>query len=130
MSSPVPALLVLRRVPDDRRDLAAAMAGLPPGADGDVWWELVDAAAPAGQPPAGVALTRARADGATHIVTLAAVSTLDRDLLTHLVRQLVAALRRTDTGVISIRGGRPDVDDALLTEDFVRTDHGTFVLHL
>jgi hypothetical protein len=129
MSSPVPALLVLRRVPDDRRDLAAAMAGLPPGADGDVWWELVDAAAPAGQPAAGVALTRTTG-GVTHIVTLAAVSTLDRDLLTHLVRQLVAALRRTDTGVISIRGGRPDVDDALLTEDFVRTDHGTYLLYL
>ena len=56
-------------------------------------------------------------DGVTHIVTLAAVSTLDRDLLTHLVRQLVAALRRAGTGVISICGGRPDVDDALLTED-------------
>ncbi len=130
MSSPVPALLVLRKVPESRRDLAAAMAGLPPTAGGEVWWELVDASAPTGHPPAGVALTRRTDDDATHIVTLAAVSTLDRDLLTHLVRELVAALRRADTGVISIRGGRADVDAALEAEDFLPAGDGRFVLHL
>ncbi len=130
MPSPVPALLVLRKVPESRQDLAAAMAGLPPAAGGEVWWELVDASAPAGQLPAGVALTRRTDDDATHIVTLAAVSTLDRDLLTHLVRELVAALRRADTSAISIRGGRADVDAALRAEDFLPAGDGRFVLHL
>ncbi|MBU2663603.1 hypothetical protein KOI35_08800 [Actinoplanes bogorensis] len=131
MSGPAPALLVLRRVPDDRRDLAAAMAGLPPATGpGDLWWELVDAAAPPGMPAAAVALTRAGADGFTHIVALAAVSTVGRDPLTRLIRELVAALRRTETGVISLRGGRPDVDDALLAEEFVPVGDNLFVLHL
>jgi hypothetical protein len=130
MSSPAPDLLVLRRVPDSRRYLAAAMAGLPPATDGEVWWELVDAAAAPGRRAAGVALTRRGADGTTHIVTLAALSTPDRDPLTTLIRALVAALRRTENCAVSIRGGRADVDAVLRAEDFLPTGDGMFTLHL
>jgi len=98
--------------------------------DGEARWELVDAAAPPDQPPAGVARTRHSANGAVHVVSLAALSTPDLDLLPHLVRELVAALRRTDATLISIRGGRPDIDAALLAEDFLPTGNGPFLLHL
>jgi hypothetical protein len=130
MSSPVPAQLVLRKVPDGRKGLAAALAGLPPAAPGDVWWELTDTATPPGQPAAGVALTRAAAGGVTHVVTLAAVSTPAGDPLAQLLRHLVAALRRTDTAVITIRGGRADIDAVLLAEDFAPSADGLFVLRL
>jgi hypothetical protein len=115
---PMSSLLVFRRA-----------AGRPTR-DGETWWELVDACASADQPPAGVALTRHSANGATHVVSLAALSTPDLDLLPRLVRELVAALRRTDTSLISIRGGRADVDAALLAEDFLPATDNLFLLHL
>jgi hypothetical protein len=98
--------------------------------DGEIWWELADAAASPDQPPAGTALTRRTANGATHVVSIAAVSTPDHDLLPRLVRDLIAALRRTDTSVISIRGGRAEIDATLLAEDFVPAGDNLFLLHL
>ena len=100
------------------------------GRDGETWWELADAAAAPDQPPAGTALTRRSANGATHVVSIAAVSTPERDPLPRLVRDLVAALRRTDTSLISIRGGRAEIDAALLAEDFVPAGDNLFLLHL
>jgi hypothetical protein len=101
-----------------------------PVRDGEIWWELVDAAASPDQPPAGTALTRRSATGATHVVALVAVSTPEHDLLPRLVRELVAALRRTDTTLISIRGGRAEVDAALLAEEFRPAGDHLFLLHL
>ena len=101
-----------------------------PVRNGEIWWELVDAAASPEQSPAGTALTRRSANGATHVVSLAAVSTPEHDLLPHLVHELVAALRRTDTSLISIRGGRAEIDAALLAEEFLPAGDNLFLLHL
>jgi hypothetical protein len=101
-----------------------------PVGEGETWWELFDAAAAADQPPAGTALTRRSHTGATHVVSLAADSTPERDLLPRMLRDLVAALRRTDTPLVAIRGGRPEIDAALLAEDFLPADDNLFLLHL
>lgn len=98
--------------------------------NGETWWELVDAAAVPDQPPAGTALTRRSPHGATHVVSLSAVSTPEHDLLPRMLRELIAALRRTDTSLVSIRGGRAEVDAALLAEDFRPAGDNLFLLHL
>ena len=64
------------------------------------------------------------------MVSLAADSTPERDLLPRMLRDLVAALRRTDTSLVAIRGGRPEIDAALLAEDFLPADDNLFLLHL
>lgn len=97
---------------------------------GETRWELVDAAATPDQPPAGVARTRRSPSGATHVVSLAALSTPERDLLPDLLRELVVALRRTDSTLVSVRGGRADIEAALLAEDFRPAGDGLFLLHL
>jgi hypothetical protein len=73
----------------------------PPAAD-DIWWELIDAAAPPDRPPTGVVRTRADALGVVHIVALGIADPADVELLVRLLRELLAALRRTDTVAVSI----------------------------
>src|SRR5690242_18940010 len=78
--------LVFRRVPAGREAVARALV---PDA-GDTRWELADVAAAPSTPPAAVAVTRTGTDGVVRVVGLAGVP------VGRLVRELVAALRRTD----------------------------------
>ena len=100
---------VLRRVPADRRHLARALA---PGNDDTeaVWWELVDVAAPPTDPPLAVALTRTAPDGVAHVLVLAPP-------VPRLVRELVAALRRTDALSLELPSRSPGVLEGLSCED-------------
>ena len=100
---------VLRRAPAARLSLARTLA---PGAD-DVdatWWELVDLAAPPGSPPVGVALTRTDSQGSARVVALTPP-------VPRLVRELVAALRRTDALSLELPSRSPGVLEGLSCED-------------
>ena len=114
--------LLLRKVPRPREHLMPDR----PAAPGDVWWELVDPAAPADRPPAAVVLTRPGPDRTTSVL---AVTGARPDLVGRLVRELVAALRRTDTTAIAIDAADPAVAAALLAED-LRPLSGPSVLAL
>ncbi|WP_127502577.1 hypothetical protein [Actinoplanes solisilvae] len=99
---------VLRRVPAERRHLARSLA--PDASDVDaVWWELVDVSLPPDRLPAAVALTRLSFDGVVRVLVLAPP-------VPRLVRELVAALRRTDALALEVASGG-GVVEALSCED-------------
>jgi hypothetical protein len=109
---------VVRPVPADRRELARArVPGI--GDAAATWWELVDIATAPDAPAAGVALTRAGADSVTRVVTLA---TSGDGTTARLVRELVAALRRTDATAVDLPGD-PGVSEGLRCEDIERVGH-------
>jgi hypothetical protein len=82
-------------------------------------WELVDIAAPPGTPAIGVAVTRTGADGVVRVLELTPP-------LAELVRELVAALRRTDATALELSTDDPGVLDGLRCEDFEHV--GTHIL--
>ncbi len=75
-----------------------------------IGWELVDIAAPPGTPAIGVAVTVTDADGIARAVALTPP-------LPELVRELVAALRRTDAIALALSADEPAVHDGLRCED-------------
>jgi hypothetical protein len=114
------APMVLRQVPPERRpsDRYAAVPGVEP-ADG-TWWELVDVAAPADLPPAGVALTRVGSDGC---VTVSALGTRYADAAegyAELLRALVATLRSRTADTVIVHSADRTVARALLEVGFLR----------
>jgi hypothetical protein len=111
--------MILRRTPPARRGLSEVMTGLEMS-PGDVWWELVDLAAPANDPPAGAVLTRPAGGDLTHVI---AVQLGDgggppRDLL----GQLIATLRGTQARAISMIPDERTSVEVLLDAGFVRQE--------
>jgi hypothetical protein len=113
--------MVLRRTPPGRRGLSEAMTGLEMS-PGDVWWELVDPAALADDPPAGAVVTRPAGRELTHVI---AVQLGDRggdgpprDLL----GQLIATLRGTQARAISMIPDERTSAEVLLDAGFVRQE--------
>lgn len=108
--------LVFRRVPPGRRDVARRFVPVPGDPDA-TWWELVDVAAASAGPPAAVALTRTGDDGVVRVVGLHGAP------VGRLVRELVAALRRTDAVAVEIADA-PGVLEGLSCEQAERVgDH-------
>jgi hypothetical protein len=111
------APMLLRRVPQGRLTLAAATAHRRLGHPDETWWELVDATGDDAHRPVGVAVTQPHGrDLPTDIVAMTADG--DGEVLTRLVAELVAALRRTDASSLAARLRAPTVVAALEAAGF------------
>jgi hypothetical protein len=116
-------LLVLRRMPAQRHQLARAMTGRSAQTPEGVWWELVDASAAADLPPSGVALTCIGPDGLVTVAALGVPRPGSTSEYSELLRALLAALRRqTADEVIVCTADRPVVE-ALLAVGFANALH-------
>jgi hypothetical protein len=115
------APLVLRKVPPERQRLARAMT--EPGRDeaGDIWWELVDAAAAADHAPAGVVLTCAGPEDCVTVSALGVRHPGGADEYAELLRALMAALRSRSAETVIANGADPVVERALIDVGFTRT---------
>jgi hypothetical protein len=115
--------MVLRRTPPARRRLSETMTGLEMS-PGDVWWELVDPAAPADDPPAGAVVTRPAGGDLTHVIAVHlgdSGGSPPRDLL----GQLIATLRGTPVRAISMIPDERTSVDVLLDAGFVRHEEAS-----
>jgi hypothetical protein len=110
--------LLLRKVPAERQHLAEALAGRVRGKT-DTWWELADAAASADEAPATVAITSADAAQLVHVDVVSCDENSAGPALVQLLRQLLAALRRTDALAVSISAGDPSTAAILRDAGFV-----------
>lgn len=112
------APLIVRRMPPERHHLAHAMTGHSGEPPAGTWWELVDAAAAADLPPAGVALTHAMPDGSVTVSALGGghAATV---ALPELLRGLTAVLRGHAADLVIARSADPAVVNALLAVGFL-----------
>ncbi len=112
------APLIVRRMPAERHHLARALTGHSGETPAGTWWELVDAAAAADLPPAGVALTHAMPDGSVTVSSLGAGHAA-MVALSELLRGLTAVLRGHATDLVIVRSTDPAVVPALLAVGFL-----------
>jgi hypothetical protein len=110
--------MVLRRTPTARHRLSEAMTGVTKS-PGDVWWELVDPAAGADDPPAGVALTRSVGHDGTHVVVLRRSDERGENPSKDVLALLVAALRGTKACQLSMNPDEHTSAPALLDAGFI-----------
>jgi hypothetical protein len=113
--------MVLRRTPPARHRLAESMTDVSTSS-GDVWWELVDPAARADDPPAGVALTRPVGPDGTHVVVLRRSAERGSDPSGDVLALLVAALRGTRARQLSMSPDEQTPARALLDAGFLPDD--------
>jgi hypothetical protein len=116
--------MVLRRTPPARHRLSETLTGVTTS-PGDVWWELVDPAAPPDDPPAGAALTRSVDHEETHVVVLRRSDDREEDAAGDLLALLIAALRGTTARELSMEPDAQTPAAALLEAGFVADDEAT-----
>jgi hypothetical protein len=110
--------MVFRRTPAARHRLSEAMTGVATS-PGDVWWELVDPAAPSDAPPAGVALTRPVGADRTQVVVLRRSDDRDAHPTRDLLALLVTALRGTRALQLCMNPDDETPASALLEAGFI-----------